>query len=77
MNLLQNKKFNHSVDDIFTLFCKSYQKPAGMTCIRRIKNLRNKHMFRYTSGLGQILIKSHLKFPPIQSNNQNVGEAQI
>ena len=45
------------------------------------KNLRNKHLFRYTSGIGRILLKSHLKFPPIQSssnvvqtNNQNVGE---
>ena len=26
------------------------------------KNLRNKRMFRYTSGIGQILLKSHLNF---------------
>ena len=84
MNLQQNKKFKYSVDDIFTLFCKSYQKPTGMTWISSPKNLRNKHMFRYTSGIGRILLKSHLKFPSIQSssnvvqtNNQNVGEAQI
>ena len=30
MNLQQNKKFKYSVDDIFTLFCKSYQKPTDM-----------------------------------------------
>ena len=82
MNLQQNKKFKYSVDDIFTLFCKSYQKPTDMDM--KSKNLRNKHMFRYTSGIGRILLKSHLKFPSIQSssnvvqtNNQNVGEAQI
>ena len=45
------KKFKYSVEDNFTLFCKSYQKPRDM---KSKENLRNKHMFRYTSGIGQI-----------------------
>jgi len=48
------------------------------------KEPENKHMFRYTSEIGQILLKSHLKFESIQSssnvvqtNNQKIGEVQI
>ena len=62
-------------------FCKSYQKPRDS---KFIKNLRNKNMFRYTSGISQILLKPHLSFPlnqsssnVVQINDQNVVKAQI
>ena len=83
MNLQQNK-FQILSWWYFTLFCKSYQQPPGMTWILSQKTWATKHMFRYTSGISQILLKTHLEFLPIQSNsnvvqtnNQNVGEAQI
>ena len=80
---LQQNKFQILSWWYFTLFCKSYQHHQEWHGYE-VKNLSNKHMFRYTSGISPILLNSHLKFLPIQSNsnvvqtnNQNVGEAQI
>jgi len=75
--------FKYSVDGILHYFANhinNHQEWHGY----EVKNLSNKHMFRYTSGISQILLNSHLEFLPIQSNsnvvqtnNQNIGEAQI
>ena len=75
--------FKYSVDGILhdcANHINSHQEWHGY----EVKNLSNKHMFRYTSGISRILLNSHLEFLPIQSNsnvvqtnNQNVGEAQI
>ena len=85
MNLKYNKKFQTLswwyFETILQILSKANRNDMDM---KSKKNLRNKQMFRYTSGIGWILLESHLKFLPIQSssnvvqiNNQNVGKAQI
>ena len=75
INLQQNIKYLNT--QLRILFCKSYQKPRDFKSkkprdFKSKKNLRNKNMFRYTSGISQILLKPHLSFPSNQSSSNVV-----
>ena len=61
-NKIKKKKIKYSVDDIFAILQILSKANRDDMNMKSKKNLRNKHMFRDTSGIGQILLKSHLNF---------------